>query len=335
MRHYLLGVGFTVCFLIPGISSLARSVPTSYNIDDQLAALNYHPYCPIPPDTYSPVDYSQFVDSHRNQSHVDYTQLKYSSLFIDAEPAKPLPPLPSLNNEDAYLEAKKIQALLRKNVPHARIYTNKQSELWIKLAKNELKKSGTQLNRTQILIVVNRNPKIQALSLILAFPKNKGEWMVLGGEHVSTGQGGRKLYYITPTGVFKNTTDRIGYRALGTKNKLGIRGNGGKGMRVWDFGWQWAEKGWLPNHVKGQIRLEMHATDPVYLEPRLGRPASEGCVRISAAMNRFIDHYGLIDVLYNQAATYDKRFQAILSKKRQSTPLAGDLLVIVDSSENY
>ena len=41
--------------------------------------------------------------------------------------------------------------------------------------------------------------------------------------------------------------------------------------------------------------MEMHATDPDLLEQRLGRPDSEGCIRIPAAMNRFLDRYGVID----------------------------------------
>lgn len=335
MKRCLLGVGFSCYFLISIMSSWAKSDFISFNIDDQLTALNRSLYCPIQSKPYSVIDYKQFIDIHKNHSHIDYTKIEDSSLFIHARSLQSLPPLPSLKPEQAYQEAEKIQKLLKKNVPHAKMYSDMQSAMWIRLAQNELKRSGIQLQRAQIIVVVNRNPKVQALCLVLAFPNHEGQWKVLGGEHVSTGQKGRKLYYITPTGVFMNTTERIGYRALGTKNKLGIRGNGGKGMRVWDFGWQWAEKGWLPDHVKGQIRLEMHATDPVYLEPRLGRPASEGCVRISAAMNRFIDHYGLIDVLYNQAATQDKRFQAILLKNRQSTPIAGDLLVVVDSSESH
>src|SRR5262252_1994783 len=60
-------------------------------------------------------------------------------------------------------------------------------------------------------------------------------------------------------------------------------------------------KGWGTGE-EGDIRLLLHATDPDYLEKRLGRPASKGCVRIPAAMNRFLDRHGVLDADYERAA---------------------------------
>ena len=68
-------------------------------------------------------------------------------------------------------------------------------------------------------------------------------WEVIGGSKVSTGQSGRRGYFITPMGVFLHTDGILDYRALGTYNENHIRGLGLKGMRVWDFGWQTAERG--------------------------------------------------------------------------------------------
>lgn len=157
-------------------------------------------------------------------------------------------------------------------------------------------------------------------------------WQVIGGGKVSTGQAGRHAYFITPTGVFRHTADILDYRALGTLNENGIRGLGVKGMRVWDLGWQMADKGWTGDHEQGEIRLLLHATDPDYLEQRLGRPASKGCVRIAAAMNRFLDLHGVLDADYERAARDDARFRALLLPERRPTMLSGDALVIVDSS---
>ena len=132
--------------------------------------------------------------------------------------------------------------------------------------------------------------------------------------------------------MFRHSAEILDYRAEGTFNENHIRGLGLKGMRVWDFGWQQAEKGWTADAQLGEIRLLLHATDPDYLESRLGHPASEGCVRISAAMNRFLDRHGVLDVDHERAATYDVRFRAELLANRTPTPLAGDLLVVVDTS---
>jgi hypothetical protein len=81
------------------------------------------------------------------------------------------------------------------------------------------------------------------VALVVAQPD--APWIVLGGTHVSTGQPNRHGYYITPTGVFLHDGSILDYRAQGTFNENHIRGLGMKGMRVWDFGWRWARKGWL------------------------------------------------------------------------------------------
>jgi hypothetical protein len=164
----------------------------------------------------------------------------------------------------------------------------------------------------------------------------QGDWRVIGGSRVSTGQKGRWDHYVTPRGVFHVTGAILGYRAEGTLNENGIRGLGAKGMRVWDFGWQVAMKGWT--EVAGKpdrtpIRLMLHATDPDKLEQRIGRPASQGCIRLTATMNRFLDQHGILDAEYERAAVNEIRFRALLLPGREPSSLAGNTLVVVDSSE--
>ncbi|WP_254454892.1 L,D-transpeptidase [Acetobacter estunensis] len=251
---------------------------------------------------------------------------------VPAPPPVIVPPLPSLDDDAARAEAMKLSVAMRREVVGVQKLTADQKAKWVKLAQNQIALSDFRITRAQVIAVVDRNPKVQRLALILALPDTT-DWMVIGSVKVSTGTAGRKYYYITPTGVFPNTTDRLGYRAEGTKNENGIRGIGAKGMRVWDFGWHNAVKGWLTKGETGDIRLEMHATDPQFLEWRLGHPASEGCVRIPATFNVFMDHHGLLDVEYEQAASYDPRFKALLPKDREPSPIAGEALVVVDSGE--
>jgi len=188
------------------------------------------------------------------------------------------------------------------------------------------------LDRAQLIVVVDRNPAAQEATLLLAQPGD-GPWELVGAAKVSTGQRGRFDYYITPTGIFRHTDAILGYRAEGTYNENGIRGLGAKGMRVWDFGWQNAVKGWRQDGERGDIRLLMHATDPVALEPRLGRPASQGCVRVPAAMNVFLDRHGVLDSDYERAAQTDQRYARLLRQDRTPTSLAGNMMVVVDSAE--
>ncbi len=77
----------------------------------------------------------------------------------------------------------------------------------------------------------------------------------------------------------------------------------------------------------------MHATDPVYLESRLGHTASEGCIRIPSSLNVFFDKHGLIDAEYERMAVIDDRFKALLRPDRTPSPLSGSAVVVVDTAD--
>jgi hypothetical protein len=76
----------------------------------------------------------------------------------------------------------------------------------------------------------------------------------------------------------------------------------------------------------------MHATDPDQVEQRLGRPASQGRVRIPATMNRFLDLYGVLDADYERAARDDVGVRSVLLPEREPSPLAGNVMIVVNSS---
>jgi len=228
-------------------------------------------------------------------------------------------------------ELDRLRAAFEAEVPkHTGVEPARAREM-IERARATLADNAVLLERPQLIIVVDRNPVAQDLALVLAQPR--GAWKIIGTTKVSTGQRGRFDYYITPTGVFFHTDAILGYRAEGTYNENGIRGLGTKGMRVWDFGWQNAAKGWREDGARGDIRLMMHATDPTALEPRLGRPASQGCVRIPSALNSFLDRHGVLDVDYERAAQTDGRYRGLLRADRVASSAAGNAMVVVDSSE--
>jgi hypothetical protein len=101
-------------------------------------------------------------------------------------------------------------------------------------------------------------------------------------------------------------------------------------LRIYDFGWVRAPKGW-GDHAEKVMRLQMHATDPDLLERRLASAQSKGCIRIPASLNTFIDHYGILDANYELAAASGRRF-FVLSPDREPTPWSGRYLVVVDSN---
>jgi len=186
---------------------------------------------------------------------------------LNAPTAEPLHVPASL---DVDAEVARLRAALRREVPDVTVDTPEREQAWIARTRAAIAASGPMIDRPQFLVVVDRNPNVQQMRLVLARPN--GVWQSLGGSKVSTGQTSRRDYYLTPTGVFLHTDAILDWRAEGTFNPQHIRGLGLKGMRVWDFGWQRAIKGW-GTAEEGDIRLLLHARDPDYLERRLGRPA--------------------------------------------------------------
>jgi hypothetical protein len=242
-----------------------------------------------------------------------------------------VPAAGAMSDADVSREADRLRGALLLDVPQHTIGTADGDRAWIARAKAVIDAAPMMIDRVQLLVVVDRDTAVQELRIILARPD--APWQVIGGGKVSTGQAGRHGYFITPVGVFLHTDAILDYRALGTFNENHIRGLGLRGMRVWDFGWQTAARGWHVERDQAEIRLEMHATDPDYLEQRLGHAASEGCVRVSATMNRYLDLHGVLDADYEPAALADPRFRSILRSEREPTPLAGNAMVVVDSSQ--
>lgn len=179
----------------------------------------------------------------------------------------------------------------------------------------------------QYVVLVDRNKFVQAA--MIYWLSSDQTFHFIGASPVSTGKPGKFDHFVTPTGVFEHTLANPDFLAEGTRNEFGIRGYGRKGMRVYDFGWQTAQRGW-GRGGEGELRLQMHATDPDLLERKLGTPQSKGCIRIPATLNAFINHYGILDGDYEREMALGTAFW-VLSKARTPTPWSGRLLVVVDT----
>jgi hypothetical protein len=183
--------------------------------------------------------------------------------------------------------------------------------------------------RQEFVVVVDRSPGAQHLLLFLG---SGPDTLFIGASPVSTGATGHLDHYITPTGVFENSR-REDFRAQGIENEIGVRGYGRHGMRVWDFGWQAALKGWTPEgrEESGQIRLQMHATDPSLLESHLGYRHSKGCIRIAASLNEFLDRYGVLDASYDAAAAKRGHPPWVWGPNHIQTPYSGRYVIVLDT----
>ena len=183
------------------------------------------------------------------------------------------------------------------------------------------------ITRAQYVVIVDRDDFTQAAMIFWITPEHA--YRFIGASPISTGKPGRYDHFTTPLGVFEHTTNNLDFRAEGTKNKLGFRGYGSKGFRIYDFGWQQAARGW-GRGGESAIRLQMHSTDPDRLEMREGSAQSKGCIRIPATLNAFIDHYGILDGDYEEAMTEGKTFW-VISKAREATHFSGKFLIVVDT----
>jgi hypothetical protein len=227
-------------------------------------------------------------------------------------------------------EAAAIRSAMALQVSNGPRMSATRQAMMIALGKRMALVDNLFILRPQLLLLVDRAAAAQIMAVTLVTPD--GHWQILGTSHVSTGKPGRKEHYKTPVGVLLNDGAELGYRAQGTYNQNHIRGLGVKGMRVWDFGWQTTDD-WRYPGATTEIRVEMHATDPANLARRIGRPDSEGCIRISAALNRFLDRHGIIDADLEALAVRDIGYRALLPAHAEPTPLAGDAVVVIDSSE--
>jgi len=180
------------------------------------------------------------------------------------------------------------------------------------------------------VVLVDRNALVQ--TAMIFWKSDSDEFRFIGASQASSGQPGRFEHFETPLGVFPHTLENLDFRAEGTRNEFGVLGYGRKGLRVYDFGWVQAPRGWGDGH-QSVMRLQLHSTDPELLEPRLGSVQSKGCIRISASLNRFIDHYGILDAEYDRALAAGRSLW-VLSPDREPTPWSGQFLVVVDTGRS-
>lgn len=198
------------------------------------------------------------------------------------------------------------------------------------LAQQALDAAGRRLQGPQWVLVVDRHAHVQAALLYLAMPAPE-PWQWLGATPVSTGRPGGFEHFLTPMGVHEHLVANPDFRAEGTRNAFGVRGYGEAGMRVFDFGWVQGQRTWGADAGSlSPMRLQMHATDPQLLEPRLGRRDSKGCVRIPASLDRFLDRRGVLDADYD-ASLAAGQHHWVLDPARMPTPWAGRFMVVLDT----
>lgn len=231
-----------------------------------------------------------------------------------------IPAVPPIN-ETLQQAAQRYQASFSKAMGSAAIQLPDDEVAEDKAVLAQKTQSGDlKIESTQFVVVANVLYKKQTASLWMVDPQGNAE--LIGAGKTSSGRRGRFDYYLTPNGIFQNASENGNFRAEGTKNEHGIRGYGVKGMRIYDLGWQETYGGWGKLNP-AKIRLQMHSTDPTYLEGRLGMPDSKGCVRVHEKFNRFVDTNAVLDRSFEEnGPTW------VLNKGRHASPYSGSYVVI-------
>ena len=189
----------------------------------------------------------------------------------DVSQSAAAPASDGMSDADVAIETTRLRAALLLEVPQASVEIAGDDGAWVSRTKAAVDAGALVISRAQLLVVVDRDPAVQELRIVLARPD--GPWQVIGGSKVSTGQSGRRGYFITPVGIFLHTDDILDYRALGTFNENHIRGLGQGNARL---GLRLASR---RKRLEGRVRSGRHPVADARHGPGLsGAAAGTPCV---------------------------------------------------------
>ena len=225
-------------------------------------------------------------------------------------------------------EVARLRADLMREVPGVIVNSPEGEQGWIAPTQAAVAASGPSIGQAQLLVVVDRNPSVQQMRIVLARPD--GAWGSLGGTKVSTGQMGRRDYYLTPTGVFLHTDAVLDWRAEGTLNPQHIRGLGLKGCASGISASSALRK------AGGQGKKEYPtavACDRSGLSRTAARPSPIKGLRADPRGHKQISRSPRNTRRELRASREGRPPVRRSAAPRQDSDTAGNLLVVVDSSE--
>ena len=93
----------------------------------------------------------------------------------------------TLSPSDAIADAEGLRLSLSREVPPSHTVTGPADAAWIERAKAAAAAGSFGIDHPQLMVVVDRNPRVQQMRIVLAQPKGS-DWLVIGGSKVSTGR---------------------------------------------------------------------------------------------------------------------------------------------------
>jgi hypothetical protein len=173
------------------------------------------------------------------------------------------------------------------------------ARLYGSIVEMQLCNRGRTLLEPQYLLVIDRNPWVQAALLY---------WRLLPGSY--------ELVGASPVSAGANPFDRA-RPVQDLFERVDARAGRGR-QRVYDFR---APGGEPIDSGSALLRLQMRAAD-ARAERRLGSPCPDGCILLPASLISFLDEYGVLDD------------GAMASAQRHLLPYRGRHLLIVDSERD-
>jgi hypothetical protein len=170
------------------------------------------------------------------------------------------------------------------------------------IAEAQLCDLGRPLLQPQYLLVIDRNPWVQAAFLF---------WRLLPGSY--------ELVGASPVSVGGAPAERV-RQAQGLFVQMDVRAGRGR-QRVFDFGWEFGEQ---VQSTAAERRVQVRAAAGA-AERRLGTPCPDGCILLPASLIAFLDEYAVLDDgapgrLQRHLLPYRGRHLLIVDSERDERP---------------
>lgn len=173
------------------------------------------------------------------------------------------------------------------------------------MAELQLHYLGGELRTPQYLLVIDRNPYVQAAMLFWRL--QPGSCALVGAAPASTSAAANEDAHPAP-GLFEQAGAGL-WSCAGTCAR-------GK-QRVYDFGLQQPNRA-LAIRVDADLQVQVRSADR-QAERRLGAPCADRCILLPASLISFLDEYGILDDGVERRA------------QRHLVPYRGRHLLLIDS----
>lgn len=225
-----------------------------------------------------------------NPSHAAPLRRRQLLLGVAAAASLPVPALAGL----VYTPHELMEQYARDVTPRLHLPAD-EVRLYCSIAEWQMCGSGRDLLDPQYLLVVDRNPNVQAA--LLVWRLWSGSYELVGASPVAAGT--------NPLDAARSAQDLL--------VQVGANGRRGR-SRVYEFASAERQREGASAAARVQLR-----SVPAGGEDRLGAPCTDGCILLPASLVSFLDEYGILDQ------------DAPARAQRHVLPCRGRHLLLVDS----